>query len=120
KEKKKPVIFVSGDTKNDWVVKTGTTIIAPRYELLDEFRRHSKGQGFYFISLSELLALHGATKESIREVQAVDEAETKANARTALSSVSLPTNIRTTSRNCLAPQSVCAPSKTGLFSDVVW
>src|SRR5205807_3129997 len=73
-ERKKSVIFVSGEEKNDWVRKSGDTIIAPRYELIDEYRRASGNQGFYVLSLAELLKLFGASEDSIREVQATDRA----------------------------------------------
>lgn len=80
-KREKPLIFVTGEEKNDWVRKSGKIIVGPRYELIDEYRRASQEKCMYVISLAELLRLFGARKESINELQASDSAAAEEKAR---------------------------------------
>lgn len=66
---KKSVIFVSGEEKADWWYRSENQLLYPRYELVDEFRRHSEGQSFHIIELSRLLNLYGASESVVAEVQ---------------------------------------------------
>jgi rRNA-processing protein FCF1 len=63
------VVFVSGEKKADWVAKSDNQPLFPRYELVDEFRRATKGQSFHLISLPDLLDLFGADKSTVQRVR---------------------------------------------------
>lgn len=67
--RKKSVIFVSGEEKPDWWHSSERQPLYPRYELVDEFRRHSEGRSFHIVELSRLLELYGASKQVVEEVQ---------------------------------------------------
>jgi len=67
--RKKSVIFVSGEDKADWWYRSENQLLYPRYELVDEFRRHSEGQSFHIVELSSLLNLYGASQSVVAEVQ---------------------------------------------------
>lgn len=67
-ERQKSVVFVSGDEKADWWHRGSGTNLYPRYELLDEYRRHAGGQSLYIMRLSVLLDLYGADKAVVQEV----------------------------------------------------
>lgn len=69
KSMKKSVVFVSGEEKPDWWHKSEGQTLYPRYELFDEFRRHSEGQSFHIIQFSRLLDLYGASEEVVAEVR---------------------------------------------------
>lgn len=73
-KRKKSLIFVSGDVKSDWRVKSEKQSLYTRYELVEEYRRVSDGQTFQCIDLATLLDLFGATKEVLSEVR---ESETR-------------------------------------------
>lgn len=73
KEKKRSVIFVSGDEKADWFQKSEKLPLYPRYELVDEFRRASDGQSFYIIKFSRFLEIFGANEKVVGEVQQEEE-----------------------------------------------
>ena len=75
----KSVVLVSGDEKADWVTKSDNKPLFPRYELVDEFRRASKGQSFHLISFHALLALFGAGEDTIEHVRS-EEAQTERRA----------------------------------------
>jgi hypothetical protein len=72
------VILVSGDEKLDWRHKIEKQALYARYELVDEFRRHSSGQSFYLIQFSQLLDLYGASEEIVREVRQTEIKESAA------------------------------------------
>lgn len=65
----KSVVFVSGEKKADWVAKSDNKPLFPRYELVDEFRRATKGQSFHLITLPDLLDLFGADKGTVQRVR---------------------------------------------------
>ncbi|NPC71426.1 DUF4935 domain-containing protein [Corallococcus exiguus] len=66
---KKSVLFVSGEEKADWWYRSEGQLLYPRYELVDEFRRHSGGQSFHIIKFSHLLELFGASNTVVAEVK---------------------------------------------------
>jgi hypothetical protein len=68
-EHKKSVIFISGDEKADWYHQSNKQALYPRYELVDEFRRHSEGQSFHIVRFSAFLNLYGASDEIVEEVR---------------------------------------------------
>jgi PIN like domain len=68
KENKKPVVFVSGDSKADWFYRSEGQPLFPRFELVDEVRRVSDGKSLHIVSFSTFLELFGATAEVIGEV----------------------------------------------------
>jgi predicted nucleic acid-binding protein len=69
KSKKKSIIFVSGDEKADWCLRSEGRALYPRYELVDEFRRHSGGQTFHLVKFSYFLELFGASEKVVKQVQ---------------------------------------------------
>ena len=66
---KKSVVFVSHDAKPDWWHRSNDQALYPRYELIDEFRRHSNGETFHIVQLSRFLDLFGATQLVVDEVK---------------------------------------------------
>ncbi len=74
-KEKKDVIFVSDDQKDDWWHKTHTSDkepLFPRFELLEEFRRHTGGFSFHIVKFVEFLELFDAGKELIEQVRAIE------------------------------------------------
>ncbi len=69
KERKKSVIFVTGDEKADWFHQSEKQALYPRFELVDEFRRASGGFSFHIVSFSKLLNLYGAKSDVVQEVR---------------------------------------------------
>lgn len=69
KEKKKDVIFVSGDEKNDWFYRSENQSLYPRFELITEFKNSTKQNTFHIVKLSQLLNILGAKEEAIKEVE---------------------------------------------------
>jgi rRNA-processing protein FCF1 len=69
KTREKSLLFVSGEEKPDWFHKSEGQALYPRYELMDEYRRNSKGQSFHIVSFARLLNIFGASKSLVEEVQ---------------------------------------------------
>ena len=69
KSKKKSIIFVSGDEKSDWYLRSEGRSLYPKYELVDEFRRKSEGQAFHVVKFSRFLELFGASNKVVEEVR---------------------------------------------------
>lgn len=65
----KSVLFVSGEEKPDWWHRSNNKPLYPRYELIDEFRRCSKGQTFHIVSFADFLNLYGASTEVVEYVR---------------------------------------------------
>ncbi len=63
------LIFVSGEEKADWFHRSEGQPLYPRYELVDEYRRHSGGCTFCIVPFSQFLAMYGASKSIVDEVQ---------------------------------------------------
>lgn len=74
--RKQDLVFVTGEAKADWFVRVGGGPIYPRPELVDEYRRFSKGHNFRLATLADMLGELNVSGKVVREVRA---AETKAN-----------------------------------------
>lgn len=68
-EQKSNLIFISGDEKPDWMIRSNNEKISPRFELLYEY--YEKTNGFYFniLSLSKFLELQDLDKDTIESVR---------------------------------------------------
>jgi hypothetical protein len=66
---KKSLVFVSGEEKTDWWVKSEKQLLYPRFELVDEYRRASGGNSFHILKFSNFLELFGADSKVINEVR---------------------------------------------------
>lgn len=84
KEKKKSVIFITGDEKLDWRHKTEKVALYPRYELVDEFRRASDGNTFHLVKFSEFLDLFEVDKILVDEMKRLEEAAANTESTTLL------------------------------------
>lgn len=73
-ERKKPLLFVTGDEKADWQHSADNRGLLPRFELVDEYRRAS-GQAFYLCSFSRFLQLFDAPSDVVKEVRGQEDAE---------------------------------------------
>ena len=69
----KDVIFVSNDVKSDWWYQSNKEALYPRYELVDEFRRETKGRSLHIVTFSTFLALYGADDTTVEEVRLEEE-----------------------------------------------
>lgn len=76
-EHKKPLIFVTGETKPDWVHfrDSDNVQLFPRYELVDEYRRESGNCTFHLLSLSRLLELYTPSASGIDEIRMEEKTE---------------------------------------------
>lgn len=73
---KKSLLFVSGEEKPDWFIRSEGQPLYPRYELVDEYRRHSEGASFHIVSFAQFLNIFGASQSTVEEVR---EEEKKLN-----------------------------------------
>jgi len=73
RQTKQHVLFVSGEEKSDWWHRSKMRHLFPRFELVDEFRRHSDGKSFHILSLADLLSLYGAAEELVSEVRETEQ-----------------------------------------------
>lgn len=64
-------IFVTEEEKADWWIKRNGSF-QPRPELIDEYRRHSKGKSLHLLPLSGLLHLFKANQKVIKQVQELE------------------------------------------------
>ena len=69
KEHKKPIIFVSGDEKTDWMLRSNNEALYPNFELIEEYMRVSDGKAFHILKFSELLDLFGAKADVVEEIK---------------------------------------------------
>jgi transposase-like protein len=69
RDRKRPLIFVTGEEKADWQYRSGGRGILPRFELVDEYRRASGGADFYIIQMSELLELLQVEGSAVKEIK---------------------------------------------------
>jgi hypothetical protein len=67
--KKKNLIFVSGDEKNDWWYQSNKQRLYPRIELVGEYQQQSGGKSFHIVSLSTFLDLFKVDVEVVSEVK---------------------------------------------------
>ncbi|WP_141233032.1 PIN domain-containing protein [Pseudomonas sp. Irchel 3A7] len=71
----KDVIFVTGEEKADWLVRSGNEGVYPRPELIDEFRRITNGKSLQLLKLADLLREVGVSEgvvEDVRDAEALD------------------------------------------------
>ncbi len=66
---KKDLIFVTGEEKPDWYHRSGGKALIPRYELIEEYRKESKGKMLFLVSLSQLLELFSMEEEVVDEIR---------------------------------------------------
>ncbi|MEJ6816595.1 PIN domain-containing protein [Pseudomonas sp. LF-5] len=81
KKKNQDLIFVTGEEKADWRVRSNSKGVYLRPELIDEYRRHSNGRSLELLSLGELLSRAGVEEEV---VSAVKDAEASVTASDSL------------------------------------
>jgi hypothetical protein len=67
------LVFVTGEEKADWFNRTDNRASFPRYELVDEYRRHSGGGALSLISLHEFLELMKLPAEVLSEVRSAEK-----------------------------------------------
>jgi transcription elongation factor Elf1 len=68
-ERKRHLIFVTGEEKADWQHRADNRGLFPRLELVDEYRRASGGETFHLVTLSRLLELFDADTDVVAEVR---------------------------------------------------
>lgn len=74
-------IFVTNEEKPDWWIRSRGTF-QPRPELIEEYRQHSEGGSIHFLPLSGLLANYKAPKQTVSEVQKLEEEKRERNTET--------------------------------------
>ena len=72
KEHKKDLIFITGEEKPDWFVRSGGEPLYPRPELVDEYRRASGNKNIRLSSLHDLLSEMKAPTAVVDEVRVVE------------------------------------------------
>lgn len=73
KKLKKSIVFVSGEEKSDWLVKSDGQILCPRFELISEFNLVAPGQSFHIIKFSQLLQLLEGSTKLINEIKEIEK-----------------------------------------------
>lgn len=86
---KKDCVFVTGEEKADWFVRSNRDGIFVRPELIDEYRRFSEGRSIEIISLSDLLKFMNVKNDIVEEIR---------NVETAISSQATAREIRNTEK----------------------
>jgi rRNA-processing protein FCF1 len=74
REYQKDLIFVSGEEKADWVVRSAGRTLYPRYELIDEYAHSSGGGTFHLSHFADFLRLYQAPNEVVQEVRREESA----------------------------------------------
>lgn len=72
REQKKDLIFITGEEKADWFVRSDNERIYPRPELVDEYRRASDGRNIRLSTLAELLEEMQAPADVVKEVKSAE------------------------------------------------
>jgi hypothetical protein len=70
----KDLVFVTGEEKADWFVRSNNDGVYPRPELVDEYRRASSGQSLSLMSLSQFLTEMQVEDDIVEEIRSVEEA----------------------------------------------
>lgn len=78
KQRKKDLVFVTGEAKTDWMVRLNNEGIYPRPELVAEYKQASEGRAIRLSSLANLLEEMRAPANVVEEVKT---AEDSANAQ---------------------------------------
>jgi hypothetical protein len=74
--RKQDLVFVTGERKSDWFVRSDGEPVYPRPELVHEYKRFSKGRNFRLATLADLLRELDAPEKVVQDVR---EAEVKAS-----------------------------------------
>ena len=72
REKQKHLVFVTGEEKADWFVRSGGEPVYTRPELLIEYRRESGGKNLHLSSLAELLRQVGTADNIVEEIRSAE------------------------------------------------
>lgn len=72
KASERDIIFVTGEEKADWFVRSGNEGVYPRPELIDEYRRNTKGKNIRLMKLADLLREVGAPEEVVEDVRGAE------------------------------------------------
>jgi PIN like domain len=72
KIEKKDLIFVTGEQKGDWFVRSDNLPIYPRFELIYEYRSASEGKSLRLTSLHELLQEMNAPREVVADIKVAE------------------------------------------------
>lgn len=75
----KDLTFVSGEIKTDWVYKSAGQTLHVREELIDEYRRASKGGSFHLIDLATLLQKFQESEQVVDEVRSSEKLAASTN-----------------------------------------
>lgn len=70
---KKDLVFVTGEAKTDWMVRSNKEGIYPRPELLHEYRQASGGKAIRFSSLAHLLEEMKVPEKIVAEVKIAED-----------------------------------------------
>jgi len=71
-EYKRDLIFVTGDEKADWFVRSNNQGAYPRPELIAEYRRASEGKNIRFAEFHEVLREMEVAEEIVEEVESAE------------------------------------------------
>jgi hypothetical protein len=69
----KNIVFVSGEEKADWVIKSEGQILTARFELVAEFNSIAPNYSFHIIKLSQFLELVSGSTKLITEIKQIEE-----------------------------------------------
>lgn len=72
KKHKKDMIFITGDGKSDWAIRSDNKPLYPRPELLAEYGQASGGKHIRFASLHEVLEEMEASQEVVADVASLE------------------------------------------------
>lgn len=71
KSKNVNIVLITNDEKNDWMLKGNKKSISTRFELVDEYRRHTGGHQFTCLNFADFLKIQGALPAVVTEVKTV-------------------------------------------------
>jgi rRNA-processing protein FCF1 len=81
-ERKKDLIFVTGDLKADWWHRSNNKNLYPRHELVEEYRRKSEGASFHMLTFPNFLTLYDVNEQVVEEVRSAIPSYVRTNAVT--------------------------------------
>jgi len=73
KKFKKSVVFVTGEEKSDWLLKSDGQILYPRFELIFEFNTVAPNNSFHIIKLSQLVQLLEGSTKLVNEIRDIEK-----------------------------------------------
>ena len=110
------VIFVSGDEKGDWWQQAEKQSLYPRFELIYEFSRASKGHSLHILKFSQMLTLFGAEENTVSEVKAQEDIQDRTTFKRELRQLNASTLVRRWLRSNLSRCSISYDAKWHFFS----